>query len=435
MPTRRATQPNVVVVTERRLAAVDAQTFWMSAAIPNDQFLLYAFEEGSAALDRALREIQDRARVCAELSLRIVDDRFWAYPRWARCGVGPEQFAVHEPAEGTWAGCLAAVAALAQNQLDPRAMTWRLHVFPTLEGVPGARRRGTVAVLQICHALADGARSSALAGYLFGRAGTVPGVVPRRQTAGRFALRAFSAGRAHRTLVRETASGLIPDAAVSRPVLRTNARPSGPRHCRTVICDRGRLPGPTITVGVLARVSTALSGHVRELGDDPSQLGAEVPMSKSGPRLANNHFGNIGVSLHPDVEIESRAHRIAGDLRQRRRRANHPAMRAQDEAFAAIPAPLLRWGVSQFDPDVRSPTVTGNTVVSSVNRGARDLRFGAAPVLFTAGFPSLSPMMGLTHGVHGIGDVIAVSVHAAQSAIVDFDAYLERLERELRGEV
>ena len=44
----------------------------------------------------------------------------------------------------------------------------------------------------------------------------------------------------------------------------------------------------------------------------------------------------------------------------------------------------------------------------------------------TAGFPALSPMMGLTHGVHGIGDMVAVSVHADPAAI-DADDYLDRL--------
>ena len=40
--------------------------------------------------------------------------------------------------------------------------------------------------------------------------------------------------------------------------------------------------------------------------------------------------------------------------------------------------------------------VTGNTVVSSVDRGPADLHFGEAPVVVTAGYPALSPMMGLT---------------------------------------
>lgn len=191
------------------------------------------------------------------------------------------------------------------------------------------------------------------------------------------------------------------------------------------------MPGPTVTIGVLAAVSAALSGHLRELGDDPSLLGAEVPMASSGPRLAHNHFGNVGVGLYPDVETGLRARRIAAELYQRRRRAAHPAMRAESAAFASVPAPILRWGVKQFDPEVRSPTVTGNTVVSSVNRGAKDLRFGDAPVMLTAGFPGLSPMMGLTHGVHGIGDTIAISVQAAESAIGDVDAYMERLKHEL----
>ena len=413
-----------------RLAAVDAQTYWMSAAIPNDQFLLYAFGAGSTDVDRALQEIRRRAQTCPELRLRIADTGFWTYPAWVPCEVGPDQFVVHEPADRTWAACLAAVAKLVDDQLDPRVMTWRLHVFPVIEAVPGARR-GTVAVLQVSHALADGVRSSALAAHLFGRAGAVPAVAVPRHSAAGFVRHAFSAARAHRRLVRDTAAGLVPAQALSVPPLRTNSKPSGPVQVRAVICEREHVPGPTVTIGVLAAVSAALSGHLRELGDDPSLLGAEVPMASSGPRLAHNHFGNVGVGLYPDVETGLRARRIAAELYQRRRRAAHPAMRAESAAFASVPAPILRWGVKQFDPEVRSPTVTGNTVVSSVNRGAKDLRFGDAPVVLTAGFPGQSPMMGLTHGVHGIGDTIAISVQAAESAIGDVDAYMERLKHEL----
>jgi hypothetical protein len=72
--------------------------------------------------------------------------------------------------------------------------------------------------------------------------------------------------------------------------------------------------------------------------------------------------------------------------------------------------------------------VTGNTVVSSVNCGAADFSFGGAPVVMASAFPGLSPMMGLTHAVCGIGDTISVSVHAAESAIGDVDAYVARLD-------
>jgi hypothetical protein len=289
-----------------------------------------------------------------------------------------------------------------------------------------------VVVLQATHALADGIRSSALAAWLFGRAREVPPVPsppPFRGAA--LPWRSFLAARAHQQLVRDTGTGLVPPQADSRPVLHSNVRPDGVRSIRTVIRNRTQLPGPTVTVGVLAAVSTALAGHLRELGDDPSTLGAEVPMARAGVRKAHNHFGNVAVGLYPELNVGERAERIAGNLAQRRRRAGHPAMLASSRAFAAVPASLLRWGVKKFDPTVRSPTVTGNTVVSSVNRGPADLRFGELPVVLTAGYPGLSPMMGLTHGVHGIGDTIAISVHAAESAIVDVDAYVERLEAAL----
>jgi WS/DGAT C-terminal domain len=94
---------------------------------------------------------------------------------------------------------------------------------------------------------------------------------------------------------------------------------------------------------------------------------------------------------------------------------------------------LFRWGVAQFDVEIRSDIVTGNTVVSSVNRGAADLRFGDCPVMLTAGYPALSPMMGLTHGVHGIGDTVAISVHTAESVMPDVDEYVDRLDSALRG--
>ena len=154
-------------------------------------------------------------------------------------------------------------------------------------------------------------------------------------------------------------------------------------------------------------------------------------MAKPGVRYANNHFGNVSVGLYSALPFEQRAARISAELAARRQRNAHHSMAVSDAASAAVPAPVLRWGVSLFDTDARSETVAGNTVVTSVNRGPADLRFGACPVLFTGGYPALSPMMGLTHGVYGIGDTALISVHAAASALPDVDEYVRCLARAL----
>lgn len=403
------------------MAAVDAQFYWMSAKVPNDEFLLYAFDGEPGNPDRAIDEILRRARACPELMLRVEDGCSLTYPRWVPSPVAPGQVVRHDVADHGWQACLAAVAGLADSQLDLRRVPWRLHVFTPVLGIPGVDGPGVVAVLQAPHALADGARGAALAGWLFGRAAPVPAV--RRASPGCFAWRAAEAAWKHRQLLRDTAPG-----AGTRPPLLTNARPDGARSIRTLVRHRAQLRGPSVTVAVLAAVSTALS---RLLADGTDALGAEVPMVKPGVPQANNHFGNIVVGLYPRLELDARLDRIAADLANGRRRFEHPATRAGDRAFAAVPAPLLRWGISQFDSEVRSAQVLGNTVVSSVNRGPADLRFGEAPVVLTAGYPGLSPSMGLTHGVHGIGETIAISVHTAESVIADVDTYLELLDAAL----
>jgi hypothetical protein len=382
-------------------------------------------------LDQAVRDVRERARRCPELGLQIRDDHGLRYPVWIPREIGDDQFLVHDLGDPGFDDCLAAVAALADHQLDATRVTWRMHVFPRVRDIPTATDTGTVIVVQVAHALADGGRSADLAGLMFGRPGEVPAVeVPRLVTA-RLPWRAAQAARWHRRLVQDEESGRVARQADSRPALRSNAAPAGPVSLRTIVRSRDQLGGPTVTVAVLAAVSGALAEHLRELGDDPSDLGAEVPMAKAGPRMANNQFGNVGVGLYPMLDRDTRTGRIGQDLAERRRRAQHPAVLAASRAYAATPAPLLRWGVRQFDSSLRSPAVTGNTVVSSVDRGAADLRFGATPVVMTAGYPALSPMMGLTHGVHGIGTTVAVSVHAAESAVGDIDAYVARLERAL----
>ena len=416
---------NKVLGMSARMTAVDAQFYWMSAKVPNDEFLLYAFDGEPADFEDAVDDIRRRARACRALAVRVDDGSPLTYPSWVPTAIEPERATRHQLDDDSWTGCLDAVVRLADDQLDIRGAPWRLHVFTPVHDIPGGTGPGTVAVMQVAHALADGARSAALAGWLFGRATPVPEVTA---SPGFLPWRAVNAVRAHRKLVRDIRAGLLPPPPGPQPALATNARPAGSRTVRTLVRHRAQLCGPTVTVAVLAAVSSALAGY---LGDAAVSLVAEVPMAKPGVPQAYNHFTNVTVGLYPGLGRQARLERIAADLADARRRSQHAAVRAADRAFAAVPAPLLRWGVSQFDPAVRPSQVSGNTVVSSVYRGPSDLRFGAAPVLLTAGYPALSPVIGLVHGVHGIGDTVAISVHAAESAADDIDDYLARLDAEL----
>ncbi len=418
------------MAASRAMTAVDAQMFWLSAVVPSDQLVVYAFDGSPDALDAAIAELRQRAQACDELRLRVVERGGWRYPRWSPREVGAEQFAVHHGGGVDWQGCLDTAAGLRCDTLDLRRMTWRAHIFPKVSGVPGASGVGSVVVLQTGHAFADGSRGTALAGALLGREQPVP--VPVSARRGFLPVRGIAAARAHRMLVRDTEAGLVPPPPPGCPLLSINRRPLATPVVRTLVLRRDQLARPTVTIGVLVAVADALAGYLAARGEDTSTLGAEVTMAGQQDPGAHNNFRNVGIGLHPEVDRARRAELISTELAAQRRRGEHPAMRASAAASAAIPAALLRWGVRQFDPDARGATVTGNTVVSSVNRGPADLSFGGFPVLLAAGFSGLSPMMSLTHGVHGLGDTITISVHADPEN-VDVDDYWERLGAVLSG--
>jgi len=412
------------------MAAHDAQMLMLSAKVPNDQFLLYAFDGTPDDLDSAAQELLGNAAACSELSLRIVDGRPWLYPRWEPGGITPEQFRIHDLTDDHWQSCLDRVSRLSAEQLDPSGAPWRVHIFPKVRDIPGVAAHGSVVVVQMTHALGDGTRSAELAGALLGRRRQITAVVP--PDPGPMLWRAVLAARAHRHLLRDTDAGLLAPPVSPWPALGINGANgntrAGSAAVRTLVIDHDALSGPTVTVGALVVIAEALAGYLGGRGEDVCGLGAEVPMANVGARepQAHNNFRNVGIDLFPQLGRAERAERIAGQLDAYRRRGAHPATTASTAAFAAVPAWLLRWGMGRFDPTVRSATVTGHTVVSSVNRGPADLSFGGRPVVLTAGYPALSPMMRLTHGVHGIGGRVALSVHADPSA-VDIDDYTDRL--------
>jgi hypothetical protein len=409
-----------------RMTAIDAQFYWMSAKIPSDEFLLYAFDGLPADFAHAADEVLSRAQKCHALTVRVEDGSPLTYPRWVPTTVEADRIVRHHLDDDSWQGCLDAVGRLFDDQLDICRAPWRMHLFGPVHGVAGSAGPATVAVIQFAHALSDGPRALAMAAWLFGRETPVPDVVA--ESPGFLPWLAFDAARTHRKLVSDTRAGLLPPAIGPQPTLPTNTHPTGARPMRTLARHRSQLSGPTATVAVLAAVSGALSGY---LGDVASSPVAEVTMAKPGVPHAHNHFANATVGLYPDLDRQARIEKIATDLTNARLRSEHPAFRAADRAFAATPAPLLRWGASLFDPEVQPAQVAGNTVVSSIYRVPVDLRFGAVPVLLTAVFPGLSSVIGLTHGVWGMGDTVTISVHAAESAIGDIDDYVARLDAEL----
>lgn len=409
-----------------RMTAIDAQFYWMSEKIPSDEFLLYVFDGMPTDFERAVDEFCARANASRALTVRVEDGSPLTYPCWVPAPVEADRVVRHHLDDDSWQGCLDAVGGLFDDQLDIRQAPWRMHLFGPVHGVVGSSGPTTVAVMQFAHALSDGPRALAMAAWLFGRETPVPDVVP--EPPGFLPWLAFDAARAHRKLVGDTHAGLLPPAIGPQPALQTNTHPTGARPMRMLVRHRSQLSGPTATVAVLTAVSGALAG---QLGEEVPSLAAEVTMAKPGVPHAHNHFANATIRLYPHLDRQPRAEKIAADLTNARLRSEHPAFRAADRAFAATPAPLLRWGVSLFDPQVQPAQVAGNTVVSSIYRVPTDLTFGNASVLLTGVFPGLSSVIGLTHGVWGAGDTVTVSVQAAESAIGDIDDYVARLDAEL----
>jgi hypothetical protein len=371
-----------------RMTPVDAMWYWFATKFPTDQFLVYAFA-GRADVDAAVAEVLDRANASVDLKLRIAPRRWdFTFPHWRIGDVETDQVVVHTLPEPTWPAFLQALTRLIDDQLDPRSATWRLHVYSGLSQVPATPGESTVVVVQMAHPLGDGMRSSALAGYLFGR--DKPMLETGRRRTGGLAARMMERTAQQRRLARDVDAGRIPPTGGLVPALSTNYIPTGARQLRTLTMPESAIAAPTITIGVLAAISEALSGYLSARGEDASRLTAEVLMAKAGTRYAHNHFDAVGIGLHPAASRGERIRLIAQELQACRIHREHPAV------------------------------------------AAGELQFGGCPVTLTCGFPALSSVLGLTHGVHGIGDTIAISVNTTSSIVGDFDEYIDRLAVALR---
>lgn len=249
-------------------------------------------------------------------------------------------------------------------------------------------------------------------------------------------VRGFGADRARRRLAELTAAGVVPSAAPSFEPSAVNFRdPSevAGHRVRMIVCraDELRVPGSTVTVVVLTAISAALARYLAGRGEPVERLGAQVPMALPSATLARNNYRSLGIDLHiSEPDLGARTELISKELAARRIRARHPLLNAPERVTAAVPAPLLHRDVARYPVDTVPESIAGHTVVSSVHRGAADLFFGGGVVRFTAGFPAVGSVMRLTHGVHGLGDTVTISLHA-DAALPDLDGYAELLRAAL----
>src|ERR1700729_3132701 len=103
-----------------RMTAVDAQFYWMSAKVPSDEFLLYAFDGEPRDFERAIDEVRNRAQACPALMLRVEDRSPLTSPCWVSTINKPDQFPCHDHEYSSWGGALVSVARRSVDQLDMR---------------------------------------------------------------------------------------------------------------------------------------------------------------------------------------------------------------------------------------------------------------------------------------------------------------------------
>ena len=270
----------------------------------------------------------------------------------------------------------------------------------------------------------------------------------------RTVIRGLGAERACRKLEELTVRGEIPPPATELPITRINHPPAPRSHAvRMMVREDLRVPCHTVTVVAATAIAQALSRYLAEHGEPNVLLGAQVSMALPDAQLARfrarapqrlrricvpegrrprNNYVDLAVELPVDEpDPHRRATRIAADLAARRARALHPVMAARNGVTEVIPAPILRRDIAGYPLDLTPETLSGHTVISSVNRGPADLTFGNGRVHWTAGFPALGTVMHLTHGIHGLGDTVTVSIHADPDVVPDIDAYAELLDTAL----
>ena len=206
------------LMTVRRLAAVDAQSYWMSAKVPNDAFLLYGFAGVPDDLEQAIGVILGRAADCAELRLRIREGSALTYPAWVGGSVDADRISVHALRRQQLGG-----AAWRRSAGSPTINSTRgcgrgeCTSSPLSRAYPPSRDRGR---WPSCRCLTPSPTASGHRRWRrdcsVERSTSRPVPTPRLRGV-TLPWRSLVAARAHRQLVRDTDAGLVPPQAPTRP--------------------------------------------------------------------------------------------------------------------------------------------------------------------------------------------------------------------------
>ena len=248
-------------MTVRRLSAVDAQTYWMSAKIPNDTVLLYGFAGVPADLDRRIEQIAVRG---PRLPRPGGAHRRRRAPHLSRVGASRRRPLAVRRARHRGPhiqGCL--------DQVECRS--------PPTSWMRGWRRGGCMCspTSRAFPARRAQARSRYFRSRMRSAAGGEPRRPPRSCSAGPMASSRGSTPRRARLVSVCRSWGFVPPERIagwSKTPMREGFRrrpicvrrcgptrvPAGPRHLRTVVGRRSDLSGPTVTVAALSAVSVAL---------------------------------------------------------------------------------------------------------------------------------------------------------------------------------
>lgn len=437
--------------------------------MPTDQYFLLAFATAGPAAAPAWEDLVEviagRSAAIPALNKRLAESPAGIdYPRWVHHAADMDECVHRLVDEGStystpeatrqWSTCVDRVEELLASTLDATRTPWQLHIAPDVVGVPDVDGRATIVFVRFSHVLTDGLGGAALLRALFGRtpkpadAEVAAASEPHEPGAVGWRLRDF--GRALGRLVR-LPSALVATAVAGRRSARPSDgadRPTAPLRrasintCGAGVRDVTVLPIPrrisasqrfTVTQIALCAASLATERLLIRRGEAPDSLAAAVPVAvrESVQWVGANRFATavVGLGVASSTALD-RAETIRSSLGAERRRLVSRDAITMMRLVESVPRPILSRYLRR-GPGMRTEFVPAHMSVTSVNCGVADMELSGGPAVMVAGFPCLSPDIGIGLGIYGLGTTVTLGVLTSPDAVPDADEYADLLRAAL----